>query len=61
MERQTGLQLMQQDVKLALLQILEERHVKRSTLITSQLPVNAWHEYIQQPTIVDAIMYRLTA
>jgi DNA replication protein DnaC len=56
-----GLQPMQQDVKLALLQIIEERHGKRSTLITSQLPVSAWHEYIQEPTIADAIMDRLTA
>ena len=56
-----GLQPMQQDVKLALLQILEERHGKRSTLITSQLPVSAWHEYIHEPTVADAIMDRLTA
>jgi DNA replication protein DnaC len=56
-----GLQPMQQEVKLALLQILEERHGKRSTLITSQLPVSAWHEYINEPTVADAIMDRLTA
>lgn len=56
-----GLQPMQQDIKLALLQILEERHGKRSTLITSQLPVSAWHDYINEPTIADAIMDRLTA
>src|ERR1700742_4426326 len=37
-----GLQPMQQDVKLALLQILEERHGKKATLVTSQLPVAAW-------------------
>jgi DNA replication protein DnaC len=56
-----GLQPMQQDVKLALLQILEERHGRKSTLITSQLPVSAWHEYIHEPTIADAILDRLTA
>jgi DNA replication protein DnaC len=56
-----GLQPMQQDVKLALLQILEERIGKRSTLITSQLPVGAWHEYINEPTVADAIMDRMTA
>jgi len=56
-----GLQPMQQDVKLALLQILEERNGKRSTLVTSQLPVSAWHEYINEPTVADAIMDRLTA
>lgn len=56
-----GLQPMQQDIKLALLQILEERHGKHSTLITSQLPVSAWHDYINEPTVADAIMDRLTA
>jgi DNA replication protein DnaC len=56
-----GLQPMQQDVKLSLLQILEERHGKRSTIVTSQLPVSAWHEYINEPTVADAIMDRLTA
>ncbi|WP_431213385.1 IS21-like element helper ATPase IstB [Puia sp. P3] len=56
-----GLQPMQQDVKLALLQILEERHGRKATLVTSQLPVGAWHEYINEPTIADAILDRLTA
>jgi DNA replication protein DnaC len=56
-----GLQPMQQDVKLALLQILEERNGKRSTIITSQLPVSAWHQYLNEPTVADAIMDRLTA
>lgn len=56
-----GLQPMTQEVKLALLQILEERHGKRSTIITSQLPVAAWYEYINEPTIADAIMDRMTA
>ncbi|ULQ55457.1 IS21-like element helper ATPase IstB [Flavihumibacter rivuli] len=56
-----GLQPMQQDIKLALLQILEERHGRRSTIVTSQLPVSAWYEYINEPTVADAIMDRLTA
>jgi DNA replication protein DnaC len=56
-----GLQPMQQEMKLALLQILEERHGKRSTMITSQLPVAKWYDYINEPTIADAIMDRLTA
>ncbi|SEL63571.1 IstB-like ATP binding protein [Chitinophaga rupis] len=56
-----GLQPMQQEVKLALLQILEERHGKRSTIITSQMPTGTWHEYINEPTIADAIKDRLTA
>lgn len=56
-----GLQPMHQDVKLALLQILEECHGKHATLITSRLPEISWHEYINEPTIADAIMNRLTA
>jgi DNA replication protein DnaC len=56
-----GLQPMHQDVKLALLQILEERHGRRSTIVTSQLPVSAWYEYLNEPTVADAIMDRLTA
>lgn len=68
LERQTliilddfGLQPLTQEMKLALLQVLEERHGKRSTIITSQLPVAAWHQYLNEPTIADAIMDRLTA
>ena len=46
--------------RLALLQVLEDRYAKRSTIITSQLPVAAWHEYINEPTLADAIMDRLS-
>lgn len=42
-----------------LLEILEERHNLRSTLITSQLPVDAWHDYLGEPTVADAILDRL--
>jgi len=48
-------------VKLALLQILEDRYGKGSTIIASQLPVKSWYEYLEQPTLADAIMDRLTA
>jgi len=48
-------------MKLALLQILEYRYAKRATIITSQLPVKAWYEYIKEPTLADAIMERMTA
>ena len=47
--------------KLALLQILEDRYAKGATIITSQLPVKAWYEYINEPTLADAIMDRMTA
>jgi len=42
-----------------LLEILEERYGRRSTIITSQLPISAWHEVIADPTYADAILDRL--
>lgn len=45
--------------RLALLQMLEDRYGKKSTLISSQLPVENWHQYIGENTIADAIMDRL--
>lgn len=42
-----------------LLELLEDRHNLRSTLITSQLPVDAWHDYLGDPTVADAILDRL--
>lgn len=45
--------------RLALLQILEDRYGKKSVIITSQLPVTKWYEYIGESTIADAIMDRL--
>ena len=56
-----GLQPMDHDTKLLLLQILEDRYAQASTLICSQLPVQKWYEYIDDPTLADAIMDRLTA
>jgi DNA replication protein DnaC len=41
-----------------LLELLDDRYNTRSTLITSQLPVTAWHEYIDDPTLADAILDR---
>lgn len=42
-----------------LLEILEDRHGLRSTLVTSQFPVEHWHELIGDPTLADAILDRL--
>lgn len=42
-----------------LLEILEDRHGSRSTIVTSQVPVNKWHEIIGDPTLADAILDRL--
>jgi DNA replication protein DnaC len=42
-----------------LMEIVEERYGRRSTIITSQLPVETWHEVIGEPTFADAILDRL--
>lgn len=42
-----------------LLEILDDRHEKRSTVVTSQLPVKLWHETIGNGTLADAILDRL--
>lgn len=42
-----------------LLEILDDRHNARSTIVTSQLPVALWHEHIGDPTLADAILDRL--
>jgi len=42
-----------------LMEIVEERHGRGSILITSQLPVTAWHAVIDEPTFADAILDRL--
>jgi DNA replication protein DnaC len=39
--------------------IIEDRHQLKSTLITSQLPVKHWHDYIGEPTTADALLDRL--
>lgn len=41
------------------LEIIEDRYMAGSTIITSQLPIKDWHEYICNPTIADAICDRL--
>jgi DNA replication protein DnaC len=43
-----------------LMEIIEDRYGRGSTLITSQLPVEAWHEVIGDPTFADAILTTLT-
>jgi len=42
-----------------LLEILDDRYDRRSTLITSQLPVEQWHAYLGDRTVADAILDRL--
>jgi DNA replication protein DnaC len=54
-----GLENLKDQQRNDLLEVLEDRHGIRSTIITSQLPVEHWHEVIGNPTIADAIMDRL--
>jgi DNA replication protein DnaC len=42
-----------------LLEILDDRFKMRATLVTSQLPVALWHDYLGDPTLADAILDRL--
>lgn len=42
-----------------LLELLDDRVGARATLITSQLPVKAWHEWLDDPTLADAILDRI--
>ena len=42
-----------------LLELLDDRIGSRSTLITSQLPIKAWHTYLNDPTLADAILDRI--
>jgi DNA replication protein DnaC len=42
-----------------LLELLDDRVGARATLITSQLPVTAWHEWLNDPTLADAILDRI--
>ena len=46
-------------IKRDLLEILDDRYDRRSTVITSQLPVDQWHAYLGDPTLADAILDRI--
>jgi DNA replication protein DnaC len=54
-----GLEPLDAQARHDLLEILEERYGRRSTIITSQLPVESWHAVIGDPTYADAILDRL--
>ena len=56
-----GLQPLDNNSRLALLQILEDCYQRKSVIVTSQLPVSKWYDYINEPTLADAIMDRITA
>ncbi len=54
-----GLQPFDQSGRAVLMEIIEDRHGKRSTIITSQLPVKQWYEVIGETTVADAILDRI--
>jgi DNA replication protein DnaC len=54
-----GIQPLDAQSRSALMEIIEDRHEKASTLITSQVPVASWYEVIGEKTIADAIMDRI--
>lgn len=54
-----GLASLTEEQRRDVLEILEDRHDLRSTLIASQLPIEKWHKVIGDPTLGDAILDRL--
>jgi DNA replication protein DnaC len=54
-----GLAPMTDSERRDLLEVIEDRHGSASTIVTSQLPIENWHEHIGDPTIADAILDRL--
>lgn len=54
-----GVQPLDNQSRSLLLDIIEDRHGKRSTIITSQVPVKKWHEVIGEETLADAIIDRI--
>jgi DNA replication protein DnaC len=54
-----GIQPYDSQSRLSLMEIIEDRHGKRATIITSQLPVKQWHDVIGEKTIADAILDRI--
>jgi DNA replication protein DnaC len=54
-----GIQPLDAQSRASLMEIIEDRHGKGATIITSQLPVSAWHDVIGEKTIADAILDRI--
>ncbi len=54
-----GIQPLDIQSRMLLMEIIEDRHGKKSTIITSQLPVSTWYEIIGDQTIADAILDRI--
>jgi len=54
-----GLQPLTTSASADLLEVIEDRHQRRSTILTSQLPIASWHDNLGDPTLADAICDRL--
>lgn len=54
-----GLHPLEAQIRLMLLEIIEDRHGKKATIIASQIPVNKWYDLLEDQTIADAILDRL--
>lgn len=54
-----GVQPLDAQSRALLLDIIEDRHSKRTTIITSQIPVKKWHDIIGEKTLADAILDRI--
>ena len=54
-----GLQPLDPKERMALMEIMEDRHGERSTVVVAQRPVSQWHQVIGDSTIADAVCDRL--
>lgn len=54
-----GLQALDNTARMILLEIIEDRHARKSTIVASQLPVAKWYEIIGDSTVADAILDRM--
>jgi DNA replication protein DnaC len=54
-----GMAAMDSQTRADLLEIIDDRASQRATIITSQLPIEHWHEWIGDPTMADAMLDRL--
>ncbi len=54
-----GLENLDSVARMCLLEIIEDRHGRKSTIISSQLPVAKWYDVIGESTIADAILDRM--
>lgn len=54
-----GMQPFDSTARMNILDVIEDRYGKRSTIITSQIPVNEWHDTIGDKTVADAVLDRI--